>query len=305
MRVMHVNVTAAFVLTQHLLPLLRASQDAAVLFTSSGVGNRGRAYWGAYSISKFAVEGFDAGAGAGARGHLDGAREHHRPGQGAHRHAPRRPILPKRAESLPTPESLTAPYLALVRPGEPRRHGPAVSRRRRGLSSALRSSSSVELPELAARQALVQLRAAPMDTRSTRLTSAPCRSNSWRMSLPLAPRATMEYQRFAPSSCASLVLTLSTVMRAGRSSLPLFTPSSWSGPSKPLHAHAEFARQPVIRALQFRGQRAIGGHELEPAVDARHGAHGDEAAAGGLRQAFDQRRAFGRRPRAADRRANG
>ena len=58
MRVMHVNVTAAFVLTQHLLPLLRASKDARVLFTSSGVGQRGRAYWGAYSISKFAVEGF-------------------------------------------------------------------------------------------------------------------------------------------------------------------------------------------------------------------------------------------------------
>ena len=58
MRVMHVNVTAAFVLTQQLLPLLRSSSDAAVLFTSSGVGNRGRAYWGAYSISKFAVEGF-------------------------------------------------------------------------------------------------------------------------------------------------------------------------------------------------------------------------------------------------------
>src|SRR6185295_16864136 len=57
MRVMHVNVTAAFVLTQHLLPLLRASKDAAVLFTSSGVGNRGRAYWGAYSVSKFATEG--------------------------------------------------------------------------------------------------------------------------------------------------------------------------------------------------------------------------------------------------------
>ncbi len=57
MRVMHVNLTAAFVLTRQLLPLLRNSADAAVLFTSSGVGNRGRAYWGAYSISKFAVEG--------------------------------------------------------------------------------------------------------------------------------------------------------------------------------------------------------------------------------------------------------
>jgi len=31
---------------------LRASADAAVLFTSSGVGKRGRAYWGAYGASK-------------------------------------------------------------------------------------------------------------------------------------------------------------------------------------------------------------------------------------------------------------
>lgn len=56
-KVLHVNVTAAFVLTQVLLPLLRQSADASVLFTSSGVGRQGRAYWGAYSVSKFAVEG--------------------------------------------------------------------------------------------------------------------------------------------------------------------------------------------------------------------------------------------------------
>jgi NAD(P)-dependent dehydrogenase (short-subunit alcohol dehydrogenase family) len=56
-RVMHVNVTAAFLLTQALLPALQASDDASVVFTSSGVGRRGRAYWGAYATSKFAVEG--------------------------------------------------------------------------------------------------------------------------------------------------------------------------------------------------------------------------------------------------------
>ena len=48
----------------------------------------------------------------------------------------------------------------------------------------------------------------------------------------------------------------------------------------------------VIRALQLRGQRAVGSDEFEPAVDARHGAHGDEAPARGLRQPIDQRRAF-------------
>src|ERR1700732_185858 len=57
-RVMHVNVTAAFALTQVLLPALKRSPDASVLFTSSSVGRRGRAYWGAYAVSKFATEGF-------------------------------------------------------------------------------------------------------------------------------------------------------------------------------------------------------------------------------------------------------
>lgn len=56
-RVMHVNVTAAFVMTKVCLPLLKASDDASIIFTSSGVGRRGRAYWGAYAVSKFATEG--------------------------------------------------------------------------------------------------------------------------------------------------------------------------------------------------------------------------------------------------------
>ncbi len=56
-KVMHVNVTAAFALTQVLLPLLRAAPDPSVIFTSSGVGNKGKAFWGAYSVSKFATEG--------------------------------------------------------------------------------------------------------------------------------------------------------------------------------------------------------------------------------------------------------
>lgn len=57
LRVMHVNVNAAFILTQALLPLLKLSEDASVVFTSSGVSVRGRAYWGAYAASKFATEG--------------------------------------------------------------------------------------------------------------------------------------------------------------------------------------------------------------------------------------------------------
>lgn len=56
-RVMLVNVTAPFLMTKALLPVLRESDDASVVFTSSGVGRTGRAYWGAYAVSKFATEG--------------------------------------------------------------------------------------------------------------------------------------------------------------------------------------------------------------------------------------------------------
>ena len=55
-RVMHVNLTAPFVMTQQLLPLLKQSEDPSVIFTSSGVGRVGKAYWGAYSVSKFGTE---------------------------------------------------------------------------------------------------------------------------------------------------------------------------------------------------------------------------------------------------------
>lgn len=56
-QVMQVNVNSAFMLTQALLSLTEASADASIVFTSSSVGRKGRAYWGAYAVSKFATEG--------------------------------------------------------------------------------------------------------------------------------------------------------------------------------------------------------------------------------------------------------
>ena len=56
-QVMQVNVHAAFLLTHALLPLLTQAADASIVFTTSSVGRQGRAYWGAYAVSKFAVEG--------------------------------------------------------------------------------------------------------------------------------------------------------------------------------------------------------------------------------------------------------
>ena len=60
--VTRVNLTAAVTLTQTLTPLLRETgqpqgAEASIIFTSSSVGRQGRAYWGAYAASKFAVEG--------------------------------------------------------------------------------------------------------------------------------------------------------------------------------------------------------------------------------------------------------
>jgi len=54
---MQVNVNAAFMLTKALLPALSRAEDGRLLFTASSVGRQGRAYWGGYGVSKFAVEG--------------------------------------------------------------------------------------------------------------------------------------------------------------------------------------------------------------------------------------------------------
>ena len=54
--VLNVNLTSQFMLTKALIPLLQKSDDASLLLTSSGVGRKGRAFWGAYAVSKFGTE---------------------------------------------------------------------------------------------------------------------------------------------------------------------------------------------------------------------------------------------------------
>lgn len=55
--VFQINVHGAFHLTRALLPALFASAQGRLIFLSSSVGRQGRAHWGAYSASKFAIEG--------------------------------------------------------------------------------------------------------------------------------------------------------------------------------------------------------------------------------------------------------
>ncbi|WP_392343125.1 YciK family oxidoreductase [uncultured Shewanella sp.] len=55
--ILKVNVTAQAIMTKSLLPIMRKAEHASIVFTSSGVGRKGRAYWGPYAFSKFATEG--------------------------------------------------------------------------------------------------------------------------------------------------------------------------------------------------------------------------------------------------------
>ena len=54
--VMKVNLRAPFMLTQHLLPLLKRAPEASVIFMSSSVGRTARAFWGAYAVAKAGIE---------------------------------------------------------------------------------------------------------------------------------------------------------------------------------------------------------------------------------------------------------
>ncbi len=57
-KVMQVNFNGVVLLTRFLLPCLQQSDAASLIFTSSTVGKTPRAYWGPYSVSKHALEGF-------------------------------------------------------------------------------------------------------------------------------------------------------------------------------------------------------------------------------------------------------
>ena len=114
-QVLHVNLTAPFVLTRTLFPFLRESEDASVIFTSSGVGRQGRAFWGAYAVSKFATEGLmetladEVGAGQHLRFNAINP--------GATRTAMRAQAYPAEdPDTLRTPEEILGTYLYLLGP---------------------------------------------------------------------------------------------------------------------------------------------------------------------------------------------
>lgn len=108
-RVLHVNVTAPFILTRCLLPLLKRSSDASIVATSSGVGNHARAHWGAYCVSKYGLEALalliaDENDVSQVRSNIVN------PGKA--RTSMRRSAYPgEDPDSLPIPASLVGPFL--------------------------------------------------------------------------------------------------------------------------------------------------------------------------------------------------
>ena len=124
--VMQVNVDAAFLLTRCLLPLLAKSTDARVLFTASSVGREGRAWWGAYGVSKFAVEGLMQTLAAEV-GTTTSIRVNSL-NPGGTRTAMRAAAYPgENPDTLPTPESLMRVYLYLLGPDGREIHGQTLT----------------------------------------------------------------------------------------------------------------------------------------------------------------------------------
>ena len=54
-KVLKVNLTSSFILSKHIIPLMRSSSNPRIIFTTSSVGNKGKAFWGAYSVSKAGI----------------------------------------------------------------------------------------------------------------------------------------------------------------------------------------------------------------------------------------------------------
>ncbi|HJN95026.1 MAG: YciK family oxidoreductase [Gammaproteobacteria bacterium] len=127
-QLMQVNVNAAFSLTKALLPALSNSVDARLLFTSSSVGRVGRAYWGAYAVSKFAVEGLMQTL-ADELVNTSSIRVNSL-NPGGTRTAMRRSAYPAEdPQTQPTAESLMPVYLYLLSPAAQTIHGQALNAR--------------------------------------------------------------------------------------------------------------------------------------------------------------------------------
>jgi NAD(P)-dependent dehydrogenase (short-subunit alcohol dehydrogenase family) len=126
LEVMQVNLNAPFMLTKALLPLLQASDDASLIFTSSSVGRQARAFWGAYAVSKFGIEGLMQVLADEVEATTNIRVNSLNPG--ATDTAMRREAYPAEDPSMnPRPEDLMSAYLYLMGPDSNGVHGQALN----------------------------------------------------------------------------------------------------------------------------------------------------------------------------------
>jgi NAD(P)-dependent dehydrogenase (short-subunit alcohol dehydrogenase family) len=125
-QVMQVNLHAPYLLTQACLRLLKQAKDASLVFTSSNVGRQGRAYWGAYAVSNFAVEGFMQILAAELEANTTIRVNSINPG--ATRTAMRAAAYPgEDPMTLPPPEAIMPVYLYLMGPDSQGENGQALN----------------------------------------------------------------------------------------------------------------------------------------------------------------------------------
>ena len=114
-RVLQVNLNATWMLTRACLPLMRKSADASIVFTTSDAGRKGRAYWGAYGVSGFALEGLMQTVADEIA--VEGRIRANSLNPGAVRTALRARLYPgEDPQTLPTPEAIMPAYLFLLGP---------------------------------------------------------------------------------------------------------------------------------------------------------------------------------------------
>ncbi len=127
-QVMQINVNSVFMLSKACLPLLKKSKAASMIFTSSSVGRKGRAYWGAYSVSKFAIEGLMQCLAEELENTSNIRVNSLNPG--GTRTAMRKAAFPgELPETLPAPEDIMQAYLYLMG-DDSKEHGQAINVRK-------------------------------------------------------------------------------------------------------------------------------------------------------------------------------
>lgn len=125
-KVLRINLSAPFMLTQACLPLLRAAEAASVLFQSDRVGRRALAYWGAFAAAMAGIEALMQTLSQETEGSSRIRVNTIDPGPV--RTAQRRELYPAEdPNKLPTAESIVNGYLYLLGPDSRGLSGQALS----------------------------------------------------------------------------------------------------------------------------------------------------------------------------------